>query len=415
LDLNIEFLASQNWDETMAERLAWLREHEPVHWSDKDQLWVVTRFEDVAYVSKHQELFTSSAGVRPGNPAKLGLIDEDEPRHTQLRKLINKGFSPRMVKKLEDVFRAITTEAIDGVAGSGECDFVTAISVPLPIRLIAAMMGIREQDRDLFHRWSDEMIAADGNQSDPEIMLRAHKAFIEYSAYVTQVIEDRRAHPQDDLVSILVGAKDEGLLGDFGGSELRVRTDVSEEHLALANDELIMLMVVLMVAGNETTRNGISGGMQLLIENPGERRKLIDDPSRIPAAVEEMLRLTSPVRSFGRTATQDTELRGVQILKGQKVLIVYPAANRDPEEFPEPDRFDVSRNPHHLSFGIGSHFCLGANLARMEMRVAFEEVLRRLPDMEYSDGGPVLKPSALVRSCMQMRVRFTPEATVPVG
>jgi cytochrome P450 family 142 subfamily A polypeptide 1 len=410
MDLKIEFLASQNWDENMEERLAWLRENEPVYWSDKDQLWVLTSFEDVSYVSKHQELFTSAAGVRPGNPAKLGLIDEDEPRHTDLRKLINKGFSPRMVKKLESVFRDITTEAIDAVAKDGECDFVSAISVPLPIRLIAAMIGICEEDRDLFHRWSDEMIAADGNQSDPEIMQRAHKAFLEYSAYVTRVIEDRRKHPQDDLTSILVGAKDEGLLGDFGGSELPLREDVSEEHLALANDELIMLMVILMVAGNETTRNGISGGMQLLIENPEERRKLIDDPSRIPAAVEEMVRMVSPVRSFGRTATQDTELRGKSISKGEKVLIVYPSANRDPKEFADPDHFDVARNPHHLAFGIGSHFCLGANLARMEMRVAFEEVLRRLPDMEYSDGGPRLKPSALVRSCMEMRVRFTPEA-----
>ena len=409
MDLKIEFLASQNWDENMEERLAWLRENEPVYWSDKDQLWVVTSFEDVSYVSKHQELFTSAAGVRPGSPTKLGLIDEDEPRHTDLRKLINKGFSPRMVKKLESVFRDITTEAIDAVAKNGECDFVSAISVPLPIRLIAAMIGIREEDRDLFHRWSDEMIAADGNQSDPEIMQRAHKAFLEYSAYVTQVIEDRRKSPQDDLTSILVGAKDEGLLGDFGGSELPLREDVSEEHLALANDELIMLMVILMVAGNETTRNGISGGMQLLIENPEERQKLIDDPSRIPAAVEEMMRMVSPVRSFGRTATQDTELRGKSISKGEKVLIVYPSANRDPKEFADPDRFDVARNPHHLAFGIGSHFCLGANLARMEMRVAFEEVLRRLPDMEYSDGGPRLKPSALVRSCMEMRVRFTPE------
>jgi cytochrome P450 family 142 subfamily A polypeptide 1 len=415
MDLKIEFLASQNWDENMEERLAWLRENEPVYWSDKDQLWVVTSFEDVSYVSKHQELFTSAAGVRPGNPAKLGLIDEDEPRHTDLRKLINKGFSPRMVKKLESVFRDITTEAIDAVAKDGECDFVSAISVPLPIRLIAAMIGICEEDRDLFHRWSDEMIAADGNQSDPEIMQRAHKAFLEYSAYVTRVIEDRRKNPQDDLTSILVGAKDEGLLGDFGGSELPLREDVSEEHLALANDELIMLMVILMVAGNETTRNGISGGMQLLIENPEERQKLIDDPSRIPAAVEEMVRMVSPVRSFGRTATQDTELRGKSISKGEKVLIVYPSANRDPKEFADPDRFDVARNPHHLGFGIGSHFCLGANLARMEMRVAFEEVLRRLPDMEYSDGGPQLKPSALVRSCMEMRVRFTPETQERVG
>jgi cytochrome P450 family 142 subfamily A polypeptide 1 len=410
VDIDIEFLASQNWDESMLERLEWLRENDPVHWSEKDRLWVVTRFEDVATVSKNQDLFTSAEGVRPGNPAKLGLIDEAEPRHTKMRSLINRGFSPRMVKKLEGPFRAITTEAIDAVAKRGECDFVTDIAVPLPIRLIAEMMGIRQEDRDRFHRWSDEMIAADGNADDPEIMATAHKAFLEYSTYVTEVIEDRRADPREDLISILVGAKDQGLIGDFGGAELPAGEGVTEEHLALANDELIMLLVVLMVAGNETTRNGISGGMQLLIEHPEVRRKLIEDPTRIPAAVEEMVRLVSPVRTFGRTATRDAELGGRHIQKGQQVLIVYPSANRDPREFPDPDRFDIDREPHHLGFGLGVHFCLGANLARMEMRVAFEELLRRLPDMRYAEEGPVLKPSALVRSCVRMKVQFTPTA-----
>jgi cytochrome P450 family 142 subfamily A polypeptide 1 len=315
-----------------------------------------------------------------------------------------------VVRKLEEVFRQITTDTIDAVASKGECDFVTEISVPLPIRLIAAMMGIPEQDWDRFHAWSDGMIAADGNHSDPEIMAHAHACFLEYSRYVTGIIEERRRDPQDDLVSILVGAKDEGVLGNWDPGERRPGEDLSEEHLELATNELIMLMVILMVAGNETTRNGISGGMQLLIENPDQRQALIDDPSLLPAAVEEMLRLVSPVRSFGRTATQDTELRGKTIEKDQKVLITYPSANRDPREFEDPDRFDVERNPHHLAFGIGNHFCLGANLARMEMRVAFEELLRRIPDMEYTDGGPELQPSALVRSCMHMHVRFTPEA-----
>jgi cytochrome P450 len=165
-----------------------------------------------------------------------------------------------------------------------------------------------------------------------------------------------------------------------------------------------------MVAGNETTRNGISGGVQLLIENPEERQKLIDDPSLINSAVEEMVRLVSPVRSFSRTVTQDTELRGRELKKGQTVFIVYPCANRDPEVYEDPDRFDVTRNPQHLGFGMGSHFCMGANLARMEMRVAIEEVLRRMPNMEYTDGGPKLSPSSLVRTCSEMRVKFTPEA-----
>ena len=171
-----------------------------------------------------------------------------------------------------------------------------------------------------------------------------------------------------------------------------------------------MMMVLLLVAGNETTRNGISGGMSLLIENPEERQKLIDDPSLIPAAIEEMVRLVSPVLSFARTATQDTELRGEKIRKGDIVLMLYASANRDAEEFEDPDAFKIDRDPRHLAFGLGNHFCLGANLARMEMRVAFEELLRRLPDMEYADGGPEIRPSALVHTFLHMRVRYTPEA-----
>ncbi|MGY8804670.1 MAG: cytochrome P450, partial [bacterium] len=171
----------------------------------------------------------------------------------------------------------------------------------------------------------------------------------------------------------------------------------------------IKMSILLMVAGNETTRNGLSGGMQLLIENPDAKQRLIDDPSLIPTAVEEMLRLVSPVLSFLRTATQDTELRGVPIKQGEKVLMMYGSANRDAEEFENPDDFDIDRNPHHVAFGIGNHFCLGANLARMEMRVAMNELLRRVPDMEYSASGPEMGSSALVRSVQHMHVKFTPE------
>jgi len=183
----------------------------------------------------------------------------------------------------------------------------------------------------------------------------------------------------------------------------------ADDQIELANDELIKILVVLLVAGNETTRNAISGGMQLLIEHPTVRRELIARPEKIPLAVEEMLRLVSPVHTFSRTVTRDTTLRGKELREGQKVLLVYPSANRDAEVFPEPDRFDIDREPHHVAFGIGSHFCLGANLARMEMRVAFREILRRLPDMEYASGGPEFRPSALVRSCVRLLVRFTPE------
>jgi cytochrome P450 family 142 subfamily A polypeptide 1 len=408
MDVDVPYLVSESWDADMPARLRWLRENDPVHWSEPDGLWLITKYDDVSAVSKNQKLFTSAQGVRPNNPARIGLIDEGEPRHGRLRNLINRGFTPRMVGRLEEVFRDIVREAVDAVAPRGECDFVEEVAVPLPLKLIAEMMGIERGDFERFHRWSDHMIAADGNVHDPEILGRATAAFMEYSAYLKGVIEDRRRQPREDLVSVLTGAKDDGTLVRF---ELRdLPGGRGEEHIQLASDELIMLLVILLVAGNETTRNGISGGMQLLIENPDERQKLLDDPSLIPSAVEEMVRMISPVHAFARTATADTRLRDRSICAGQRVLLLYPSANRDADVFDEPDRFRVERNPHHLGFGVGNHFCLGANLARMEMRVAFEELLRRLPDMAYADGGPVLVPSALVRSCVEMKVRFSPEA-----
>ena len=417
MNVEVDYLESKNWEEQeMRERFRWLRENDPVFWSEKDQLWVITKYEDVVFCSKNQDLFTSAEGVLPGSPGKLGLIDEGEPRHAQLRGLINRGFTPRMVANLEARFREIVKQAIDEVASKGECDFVEAISVPLPLRLIAHMMGVRPQDYDTFHRWSDHMIGAYGRFDDPVATMKAGKAYVEYSTYITGVIQDRRENPRDDLVSILTGAKDDGVLIDF--EETRSFPDVAdtrdlEDVEALAsvhNDELIKLMVVLLVAGNETTRNGISGGIQLLIENPGERQKLLDDPSLLKIAIEEMLRVTTPIVSFSRNVTRDTELRGKRLEQGQKILLCYPSANLDPDEFEDPLAFRIDRNPQHVAFGIGNHFCLGANLARMEMRVALEQVLLRMKDMEYAADGPLLTPSALVRTCAEMKVRFTPEA-----
>jgi cytochrome P450 family 142 subfamily A polypeptide 1 len=410
VDPNVDYLASEAWDESMPERMRWLRENAPVFWSEKNELWIVSKFQDVVYVSKHHKIFCSGQGVRPNTPVKLGLIDEDEPRHTALRRLINRGFTPRMVAKLELVFREIATGAVDAVAGRGECDFVDDLAVPMPLLLIAEMIGIRREDRERFHRWSDAMIAGDGNLDNPEIVQKAGAAYVEYLSYVSEIIDDRRAKPRDDLVSILVGAKDAGVLVDYDAAHPTPTSERDDEHAKLANDELFKFCVLLLVAGNETTRNALSGGMELLIEHPEVRRELVDDPGKIPAAVEEMLRLVSPVHSFSRTATQDSELAGQKIREGERVLMLYPSANRDADEFEAPDEFRIDRNPHHVAFGLGNHFCLGANLARMEMRVGFEEILGRLPDMEYAKGGPEIVPSSLVRCCAHMYVRFTPES-----
>ena len=405
--IDVNWGASESWTEDMQDRMRWLRANEPVYWSEQSQLWILSKFEDISFVSKNPQLFCSGKGILPGITVRQGLIDEDAPRHTQLRRLINGGFTPRMVAKLEEAFREITTGALDAIASKGECDFVDDIAVPLPLLLIAEMIGIEKQDRLDFHRWSDAMMAAQGNFEDPEIMAKAGAAFLEYSSYVERIIENRRANPRDDLVSILTGAKDAGMLEEFDVAATHGNTD--EEQVSVANDELIMLLVTLMVAGNETTRNALSGAMGLLIEHPDARQRLIDEPALIPDAIEELLRLVSPVRSFARTATRDVEIRGRTVEEGQKVLMVYPSGNRDEEVFDAPDELRLDRKPHHLAFGIGAHFCLGANLARMELRVALSELLRRLPDMEYSGGGPEIRPHSLVRACVHMRVRYTPE------
>jgi cytochrome P450 family 142 subfamily A polypeptide 1 len=413
MEIDVDFSQSTSWNHEMADRMRWLRENEPIFWSEKTQSFIISRFEDVVFVSKNNDVFCSGEGVLPGAfVPKIGFIDEDEPRHGEMRGLINRGFTPRMVRKWEEIFQQITDESIDEIAAKGECDFVEDIAVPLPLILIAEMIGIRREDRERFHQWSDAMIGSTGNMDDPVIVAAAGQAALEYVGYLTEIIEDRRVNPKDDLISILVRAKDDGILVEHDKDAEHVPEGLrhGESERDMTNDELIKMCILLLVAGNETTRNGLTGGMQLLIENPDVRTRLIENPSLIPAAIEEMLRLISPVVSFSRTTTRNTELHGVPIEKGQRVLMIYGSANRDASVFENPDAFDIDRNAQHLAFGIGNHFCMGANLARMEMRVALNELLRRIPDMSYATHGPEFGHSALVRSVVHMHVRFSPES-----
>ncbi len=412
MEIDVDFAQSSSWNHEMADRMRWIRENEPVFWSEKSNSFIIGLYEDVMAVSKNHQLFCASEGVHPDARIKnIGMIDEDEPHHGEMRALVNRGFTPRMVRKWETIFSRITDEAIDKVAHKGECDFVKDIAVPLPLTLIAEMIGIRPEDRERFHHWSDAMIGSSGNLDNPEFTAAAGKAAVEYIQYLTKVIEDRRHEPKDDLISILIRAKSDGVLVQHH-SETSANLfgfDGSDEEQNLSNDELIKMCILLLVAGNETTRNGLTGAMQLLIENPDARARIIEDPSLIPAAIEEMLRLVSPVVSFARTATRDTELRGVPIKAGQRVLMVYGSANRDATVFENPDHFDIDRHPNHVAFGVGNHFCMGANLARMELRVALTELLRRIPDMSYATDGPEFGLSSLVRNVVHMHVRFTPE------
>ena len=374
----------------------WLRWNSPVHWDDAHGLWVLSKYQDVVHVSKHPELFCSGKGVRPNSAQMISIVSTDEPRHGQLRGLVNRGFTPRMVGLLEPRIREIVKQSIDAVAPHGHCDFVRDLAVDLPLLMIAEMLGIHPKDRARFHEWSDTMIAAGVDNPEPEVTSKAITAFREFAAYLTAVFEDRRREPKEDLVSVLVAARDEGVLA-------------SDEE-TMSNDELVMFMTLLLVAGNETTRNALSGGMIALMQNPAERAKLCARPELVPTAVEEIVRWVSPVINFTRTVTRDTELGGRKLRAGDPVLLLYPSANRDEDQFEEADRFKVDRAPNdHIGFGIGNHFCLGANLARLELRMMLSELLRRLPDMELAPGSaPVYASSSFVRGITHLPVVFTP-------
>ncbi|TFG95535.1 MAG: cytochrome P450, partial [Myxococcales bacterium] len=266
------------------------------------------------------------------------------------------------------------------------------IAAPLPMILIGDMLGVQPEDRDTLLRWSDDLLGGLSTSASPEALASAARAAGEYVAYARRVIADRRARPpQEDLMSVLVHAEIEGE--------------------RLDDEALIQESLLILVGGDETSRHVISGGMLALMRHPDERRKLLADPRRIPVAVEEMLRWVTPIQNMSRTATCDVERRGQTIREGEKVLLLYPSGNRDRRAFPEPTRFDVERTPNeHVAFGgYGAHFCLGASLARLELRVMFEELLARLPDLELaSEEEPPLRPSNFIVGVERLPVRFTP-------
>lgn len=382
---------------------AWLRGNAPVYWEETNRIWVVSRYEDVVKIERDPATFCSGQGVMPDSDMQISIITMDDPRHAQVRALISRGFTPRMIRNLEERIERIVEETIDAVADRGACDFVKDLAVPLPLRVIAEMIGIRSGDLEKFTEWSDAMILAAGQDRNVAVTERAMTCFVEYSEYLQDVFAERRRHPQDDLVSILVAAQRDGTLA----------TDQDD----IGADELLQFMTLLLVAGNETTRNAISGGMLTLIEHPDERAKLTSDPALINTATEEILRWVAPIVGFRRTATADAEVNGVQIRAGDKVLLLFQSANRDERAFDEPNRFRVDRHPnYHLAFGVGAHFCLGANLARAEIRVMMRELLRRLPDIELAPGtAPERVLSPLVRGIASMPVVFTPERKMVMG
>jgi cytochrome P450 family 142 subfamily A polypeptide 1 len=383
----LNFVSGDFWGRDPHAGLTWLREHAPVWWNAEGEVWGITRYEDVKAISTHPETWSSAGGIRPDSGPTGMMIEQDDPVHRQRRKLVNKGFTPQQVRRQEDKVRSVVDRLIDAVIDQGQCDFVTDVAAWLPLVMIGDALGFAEADHPTLLRWSDDLMRGLGS-ADPERVSSMLAAFEGYSSYMGDVIADRRAHPEDDLTSILVHA-------EVDGDRLDDATLVSETLL-------------ILIGGDETTRHVITGGLYQLLSDRDRWNALRSDRSLLPVAIEEMLRWVTPIKNMARTATRDVELRGETILAGQKVLLLYPSANRDEDQFRDPFRFDITRAPNeHVAFGFGPHFCLGASLARLELQVMFEQLLERLPNIRLVDDvEPAHRPANFVSGYETMKVAF---------
>jgi cytochrome P450 family 142 subfamily A polypeptide 1 len=367
---------------------AWMRAHAPVFWDDVGKVWGIAAYEHVLRVSRDTATFCSREGSRPDSPAIPSMINMDDPEHRRRRALVNKGLTPRRVLDHEPKIRAICEELVARAAERGTCDFVHDVAAPLPMIVIGDLLGVEPADRDKLLRWSDDLIEGTSVSASPEVMMRAMRAFEEYAEYHRHVAADRRAAPRDDMMSALVHAEIDGQ--------------------RLDDDAILQESLLILVGGDETTRHVIVGGMEALLLHPAEQAKLVADPALVPTAVEEMLRWVTPIQNMNRTAARDVELGGARIRAGDKVLLLYASANRDERVFPNAHQFHVDRQPNeHLAFGHGAHFCLGASLARIELRVMFETLRPWLPRIRLATGAPLRRrPSNFIVGIATMPVVF---------
>jgi cytochrome P450 family 142 subfamily A polypeptide 1 len=368
----------------------WLRDEAPVYRDERGDAWCLSRYDDVVWASKSTDLFSSAGGTRPNLPTNPSMINQDEPRHGVLRRFISKGFTPNQLAVQADAIRGIATRLIDGIAARGECDFVQEVAAPLPLAMIGRFLGTPEEDLPRLGHWSDVMTLG-SDSLDESTIGETTQAFVEYSQYMNALCERKRREPGDDLISILVHAEIDGE--------------------RLSGDQLVHETLLLLVGGSETSRNVMGGAMEMLSRHPEQKQVLVDRPDRLPVAVEEFIRWVTPILNMKRTARCDVERHDVEIREGDQVVLLYPAANFDERVFEAPERFDTARaNNHHVAFGIGVHFCLGASLARLQIRILYEELLRRLPDIRMVPGSvPDYPPSAFVRGFLHLPVEFTPE------
>jgi cytochrome P450 len=369
-----------------------LREEAPVSWNELFEAWIFTRYADVDAIlmdqrfsvdrSKAQTRFSEMIKQQqeefgPFSQAPT-MLTSDPPEHTRLRRLVSKAFTPRAVENLRPRIREIIDTLLDSVSDRSEFDLVEEIAYPLPVIVIAEMLGVPPEDRADFKRWSDDVVATLGGPFTPQdVIQKARKSIEEFVEYLAEQIAERRTNPRDDLISGLIAAEDGGQV--------------------LSEQEIYSTTILLLIAGNETTTNLIGNAMQSLLENPDQMELLRNEPSLIPSAIEELLRYNGPVQATARVATTDIEVGGVTVKGGQMAMAVLGAANHDPAKYPDPEKLDLRRNPtDHMGFGDGIHFCIGAPLARAEAQIAFEELLKRYAVIEAA-GEPTFGGTFIIR------------------
>lgn len=382
-----------------------LRAEAPVYWHPEPNdtgFWAITKHADIRKMSQDNEtwsaelggVFIPTADEEALATLRLTILMMDPPRHNRYRRLVSKGFTPRMISMLEQEIERRAVKVIDAVCEKGEVEFVEEIAAQVPVQMICEMIGLEPEVWPRMFELSNNLIGARDDPDYQELEGGPEAASIEVYMLCDAVAADRRQNPRDDIMTALVQAEIDG------------------ERLTDA--ELNLFFITLIVAGNETTRNLINHSLLALIDHPDQAQRLREDPSLWDTAVEEMLRWGSSIHNFRRTATRDTEIRGVPIKAGDKAVLYYAAGNRDEEVFPDPHTFDVGRTPNdHVTFGGGGvHFCLGASLARTEIRATMRQIVERMPDIELA--GPVNRlHSDFVNGVKTMPVRFTPTSPTP--
>ena len=382
-------------DGSAREAYTWMRRNEPV-FRDRNGLAAAATYQAVLEAERTPEVFSNTGGIRPDQPAMPYMIDMDDPEHLLRRKLVNAGFTRKQVMDKTAGVEALCDTLIDAVCERGECDFVRDLAAPLPMAVIGDMLGVLPADRATLLKWSDDLVCGLSASADEAALQALMEAFAGYQGFAMETTARRRAEPTGDLFSILVNAEVDGQ--------------------RMSDDEIVFETLLILIGGDETTRHTLSGGVEQLLRHPAQWETLVADPARVPAAVEEMLRWTSPVKNMARTVMRDHAFHGTQLREGEKMLLLFESANFDEAVFGDPENFRIDRDPNsHLAFGFGTHFCLGNQLARLELTTMLRKILQRLPDLRLAgDSALPLRPANFVSGLESMPVVFTPAEPVLV-